>query len=271
MADIKDGGDRTGIGTVLQKMGAHGVNVGSPEAVGNFMASLPLGLARMTKGAGETITDPTSPQAAKDVLGGAVEASTIPSAFAAPPGVAGAAGKVIEAIPSAARAGANFDKVMELAHALPIDVRGPAEVAQRAEQLAERGAGELPGVIKKFLTRARDIDNPITYKEARDFYASATSKIAPGEAMNLSNRMRAQLADFTAKLGSANAQAADQVGRLAEYQSAMSEYHRAMNLKETAAKAVETGKKVAGKTAATAVLGAAGYEGYNAARSIFGQ
>src|SRR5580700_7388603 len=34
--DMKYGTDETGIGTVLKKMGAHGVYMGNPEAVGDF-------------------------------------------------------------------------------------------------------------------------------------------------------------------------------------------------------------------------------------------
>src|SRR5437879_5174266 len=48
--DIKYGTDLTGVGTVLKKMGAHGVYAGNPEAVGDFMASLPLGVLKMIRG-----------------------------------------------------------------------------------------------------------------------------------------------------------------------------------------------------------------------------
>src|SRR5580658_3734311 len=39
--DIKYGTDVTGVGSVLKKLGAHGVYEGEPHAVGDFMASLP--------------------------------------------------------------------------------------------------------------------------------------------------------------------------------------------------------------------------------------
>lgn len=51
--DIKYGTDITGIGAFLKKMGAHGVYTGNPEAVGNFMASIPLGLLTAVKGQAE--------------------------------------------------------------------------------------------------------------------------------------------------------------------------------------------------------------------------
>ena len=49
--DLKYGTDQTGIGTVLKAMGAHGLDNGNSQAVGEFMASLPLGILKATKGA----------------------------------------------------------------------------------------------------------------------------------------------------------------------------------------------------------------------------
>lgn len=78
--DIKNGTDKTGVGTVLKKMGAHGVYNGNSQAVGDFMASLPLGLLRMVKGGAETNQPGKVWQGAKDVAGGAGEAMTMPAA-----------------------------------------------------------------------------------------------------------------------------------------------------------------------------------------------
>jgi hypothetical protein len=82
--DLKHGTDLTGIGSVLQKMGAHGVYNGNPEAVGDFMASLPLGLLKAIKGAAELPQSGKRWQGTKDVVGGGFQAATIPSAFVAP-------------------------------------------------------------------------------------------------------------------------------------------------------------------------------------------
>jgi hypothetical protein len=81
--DLKDGGDRTGVGTVLQKLGARGLHNGNSEAVGDFMLSLPLGLLRNAKGASEVLGGETM-KGLKDVVGGGLQAIQIPSAFAAP-------------------------------------------------------------------------------------------------------------------------------------------------------------------------------------------
>jgi hypothetical protein len=88
--DMKYGTDETGIGTVLKKMGAHGVYMGNPEAVGDFMASLPLGLLKAAKGTSELAPAVIGGekgrtwQGMKDVVGGGLQAIEIPSAFVAP-------------------------------------------------------------------------------------------------------------------------------------------------------------------------------------------
>src|SRR6266851_3800813 len=56
---------------------------GNSEAVGDFMASLPLGLLRSSKGAGE-LGQGKVWEGTKDVVGGAIDASQIPAAFIAP-------------------------------------------------------------------------------------------------------------------------------------------------------------------------------------------
>jgi hypothetical protein len=88
--DIQYGTDLTGVGSVLKKMGAHGVYNGNSHDVGDFMASLPLGLLKMTQGSGELHDHPW--QGTKDIVSGGLQASTIPGGFIAPEaGEAGAA------------------------------------------------------------------------------------------------------------------------------------------------------------------------------------
>jgi hypothetical protein len=88
MNDVKYGTDTTGIGTVLKKMGAHGVYNGNSQAVGDFMASLPLGLLRAGKGMAELATPGTDAnpdtnaktfRALKDIGGGLTQAATMPT------------------------------------------------------------------------------------------------------------------------------------------------------------------------------------------------
>ena len=82
--DLEHGTELTGIGHVLKSMGAHGVYNGNSQAVGDFMASLPLGILKAVKGAAELPQSGKRVQGAKDVASGALQASAMPSAFVAP-------------------------------------------------------------------------------------------------------------------------------------------------------------------------------------------
>lgn len=82
--DIRYGTDRTGIGGLLKSLGANGVYNGNDPRVGDFMASLPLGVLKVIKGAAELPQSGKRWQGTKDTLGGALQASTIPAGVAAP-------------------------------------------------------------------------------------------------------------------------------------------------------------------------------------------
>lgn len=114
--DIKYGTDETGIGTVLKKMGAHGVYNGNSEDLGDFMASLPLGLLKASKGTTEVapqiIGGPKGKtiQGLKDIIGGGLQATQIPSAFVAPEAgemAAGAGERATNAVGEAVNAAKN--------------------------------------------------------------------------------------------------------------------------------------------------------------------
>ena len=57
-------------------MGAHGVYSGNSKEVGDCMASLPLGLAKVVKGEAETKQSENRTQGVKDVVGGVADAAT---------------------------------------------------------------------------------------------------------------------------------------------------------------------------------------------------
>lgn len=88
--DMQDGGDRTGVGTVLQKLGAHGLSNGNSQAVGDYMASLPLGLLKAGKGAAELVPSEIGGETGKtwkgvkDLVGGGLQAISEPASFVAP-------------------------------------------------------------------------------------------------------------------------------------------------------------------------------------------
>jgi hypothetical protein len=85
--DLKYGTSNTGIGHVLAAMGARGVYAGNSQEVGEFMASLPLGLLKATKGATQLapheIGGPEGKtwEGIKNLGGGLLQASSMPSMF----------------------------------------------------------------------------------------------------------------------------------------------------------------------------------------------
>ena len=274
--DIRYGTNLTGVGHVLNAMGAHGVYNGNPEAVGDFMASLPLGLLRTTKGAGEVAQGQVG-TGAKDIGLGAWQASKIPLTFVGEPetGLVGQAGVATKAIttgqkaggymidlagnliPSTERAAQNFQEVMGAAKDIPINVTDPGNTALRIQELSQRGSS-MPKVVRDFVARVTDpAKGPLTYGEARDFYTNAT-RLSADEAQRLAPVMRRYVGQFTADLNRSISGAADQAGKLSQYQKAMSEYHKAMQLQAFRRGLVDVAKSTAVKAAAGAGAGAAG-------------
>jgi hypothetical protein len=80
--DIKYGTDFTGVGQFIKKMGAHGVYTGNSQGVGDFLASIPLGLLSTVKGQAEMAGAQSGGgalQGVKDLVGGEAQAGTMPS------------------------------------------------------------------------------------------------------------------------------------------------------------------------------------------------
>jgi hypothetical protein len=253
--DLKYGTDLTGVGTVLQKLGAHGLYSGNSEKVGDFMGSLPLGLLKATQGAGELPDQPA--QGAKDIVKGVAQAATMPSMVVAPELGAEGAAAVVDAIPSAERAAGKFSDIMGAAKQIPINVNAPGDVALRTKDLASSG-GTMPKVVNDFIKRVTDPDKgPLTYEEGRDFYSNAT-RISADEAQRLTPVMKRQVSMFTHALNSSLQDAAAQVGKLTDYQDAMTEYHNAMRLKALGQGVKDALTSTAAKAAAGAGAGAAG-------------
>jgi hypothetical protein len=226
--DLKYGTDLTGVGTVLKRMGAHGVYNGNPEAVGDFMASLPLGLAQATKGGAEITQPGQTWQGTKDIVGGAGQALTIPGAFmggpAADTGIAAmsnASGKIFGNVE---RAGRLFNEV-KAAAPNPIEVTDAmSEAASRAKELSDAGAKGMPRVISKFVARVTDPDKPpITWQEARDFYSNV-SRLSANEYQNMNPQMAAQVGKFAGAFDDTLRAAATTAGKGDQYSQAMQLY-----------------------------------------------
>lgn len=168
---------------------------------------------------------------------------------------AGKAGSVlVDAIPSATRAGAKFQDVMAAAKHVPVAIEETGNVALRIMQLAERG-GSMPMAVRKLLNRVTDPEKaPMVYEEARDF-ASNISRLSANEFGRLTPAVAREVANLRVTLNQAVAQAAKQAGKADEYAAAMKEYAQAMRLKE----AVNTALQAAKKSIPVASAAGAGY------------
>jgi hypothetical protein len=147
--DLKYGTDLTGIGTVLKKMGAHGVYSGNTQAVGDFMGSLPLGLSKVLTGMGEVAQSGKRVQGAKDAVSGGLQAATIPSAFVAPEG-AELAGQGIDAGASAASKAASTAKSA-------FDVNSAQHPLQQGIRAVLKDVADKAGVTVPDTSSIRDV------------------------------------------------------------------------------------------------------------------
>jgi len=135
-------------------------------------------------------------------------------------------------IPNRARAGANFQAVMGSAGKVPVDIANAGNTALRIMTMAERG-GTMPKVVRDFLRRATDPHKgPIDYEELRD-YATNISRLSADETRRLSPVIRRELGNLRVLINHAAEQAAESVGKGAQYRSAMREYALRSNIDET--------------------------------------
>lgn len=222
---------------MLKKMGAQGVYSGNPEAVGDFMASLPLGLLRGTKGAAEVTQSGQQWQGTKDLVRGAVQAATIPGAFVAPEGAEAASaggGRVLTAIrnllPSTERAKQLFSSVAGDANQVPVSLDNASDSALQLMDWQQKT--NLGPTLNKFLNRITSPKlGPLTYEEARDYY-SLLGNLSANEKMNLPPMVMHDVDGMLAGLKTDVGNAAAQVGRGADYNTAMSQYRRGAQLQD---------------------------------------
>lgn len=238
--DVRYGTQDTMPGKVLHFLGAKGTNIGAQSGAADTVASLPLGAIRMAQG----VANPSHPwQATKDLVGGGLQAATIPSAFMGGPGPQQAAGEAAEAaragiyskVPflgklfaSKGAAGQNFQEVMGAAKDAAVPVTDELSGAlSRYQQLADAGAQQSLSV-RKFINRVTDPNKtPLTYQEARDFYSNI-SRLSADEAQRLTPVMKAQVGAIRAALNNAIQGTAQAAGKGEQYSSAMAEFADAM-------------------------------------------
>lgn len=248
-SDIKYGSDLTGVGTVLKKMGAHGVYSGEPEAVGDFMASLPLGLLRATKGGAEVTQSGKTWQGTKDIVGGGTQAATIPSAFMGGPAAetgAEAAGTVASKVfGSTERAGQLFDAVRVAAKDKPIELSDEVyDALKNIKQLADAGAKGTPRVASKLANRLNNVDEELYWDEARRFYSNI-SRLSANEYGSMNPQMQRAVGQLGHALGSDLSAAAKAAGKGDEYSQAMQLYARSKTWQQFGANAWDFIKKAA--------------------------
>lgn len=260
--DIKYGTDVTGVGTLLHKMGAHGVYNGNSQDVGDFMASLPLGVLRATKGGAEVTQEGKAWEGTKDIVGGTAQALTIPSAFMGGPAAeAGAeatsavAGKVFG---DADKAGQLFQKVAAAAKDVDVPVTDEMYAAiKEAKELADAGAKGLPRVITKFFNRVSNVDEPLTWDEARRFMTNV-SRLSVNEYKNMAPQMSRAVAKFGSAFSDALEGVAQEAGVADDYSQAMQLYGKAKSWQKFGSNLWNTVKAAAVPAGAGLVGGSVG-------------
>src|SRR5262249_396285 len=146
-------------------------------AVGDFMASLPLGLSRATKGGAEITQSGKTWQGTKDVVGGTFQAAQIPAAFMGGPGAeAGAetlANTGSKVFGDVEKAGKLFQEVSAAAKDQPVQLSEQVyDALKNIKQLADAGAKGTPRVASKLANRLNNVDEELYWDEARRFYSN---------------------------------------------------------------------------------------------------
>lgn len=169
--------------------------------------------------------------------------------------------------PTRAAAGAKFQQVMGAARDVPVDTSAAERVASRIWELSGglgktgRG-GSMPKPVSDFIKRMTDPNKgPMLYEESRDF-ASNLSRLSAKDWSSVNPVIGAEIHKMRVALHAANARAATQAGKGAEYLAAMKEYARA-------AQRAKLVKQYGTKAAKAAGVGAAGAAGAGAAYRVF--
>jgi hypothetical protein len=198
-------------------------------------------VTRKEGGLKETATAPRVEQ--PEGLSGAVGAA-LPMVGEAMIGGAPVAKGAYNAIPRAARAGEKFQQVSAAAKDVVVETKEIGDAALRIYQLSERG-GSMPKAVRDLLKRVTDPAKPgMAYPEARDF-ASNISRLSADEMQRLTPVMKREVAQLSAALNKANAEAAKAAGKGAEYKSAMREYAKAKQLSDAMDVVIKRAKQAA--------------------------
>lgn len=257
---------KTGLAGIEEKMGdwrqqlsefanrgSGSFKVGNTSEIGDFMASGPLGVMRTAKGVSE-VPQGKLWKGTKDIVGGGMEAMTIPGLMVAPE-AAGAAGNML---PSTEKAGSLLQAVEKVAgHVELPHLNRPLAEAVRIRDMAKSGA-TMPKVVRNFLERASKPE-PLTYSEARKFYENAT-RVSFDEANRLTPKAKYMLGKFTKALDTSIHEAAASVGQGDAYAKAMKAYHSAARFRDFTTRVKTKAIPAAAKGAAYTAGAGAGYK-----------
>lgn len=156
--------------------------------------------------------------------------------------------KGVDALPSEARASANFDKVATVANKLPVDVSEAMKAALEADRLHSNGAREVPPAIRAIMEKGQN--GSIPYEDARQIYSNAIDPdVTSRQGMN--RAMKRQVTASTKALDKSIRSTTNDAGVGTEYADAMSEFRRAKTMKSVG--------NVLLNSAKAAAFGGAGY------------
>jgi hypothetical protein len=171
--------------------------------------------------------------------------------FAAGPVLKHAPGLVARGLGiSGQRAGENLQAATQAAKGVPVNVEKVGQEGLRAIDLQATGA-RMPRAATTFMRRITDpTKGDLPFEEGRDFYSNL-SRLSANEYGSLNPTMARQITSMRKALHDALVESAETVGKGSQYAGGVREYARA-------ARAAETGKKVAKVGAGVAGAGLAG-------------
>jgi hypothetical protein len=176
----------------------------------------------------------------------------------------------VQALPSAARAGAKFKGILAAgAGNLPVDVSKTGNAALRVAELAQHGGGTEwgPAPVRQLIQYLTNPKKPeLTYSVGRDF-ASNISRLSAKEWQSINPQIGAEVAGVAAELNRALAETAQKVGQGQAYVEAMREYAKAKQLQGIYTAFL----KGAQRTAPYATAAGAGAYLYHKISSVLGQ
>jgi hypothetical protein len=259
--DVRYGTGTTGLGRLLQYMGATGTSQGSQSGAGEFMGSPLLGTLRAGQGAAELPQSGKTWQGTKDVVGGTLEAAQIPGAFMGGPSEAGAdaltagTGKLFGDVE---KAGKLFSEVAAATRDKPIELSDDVyDALTKIKQLSDAGAKGTPRVASRLANRLNNIDEELYWDEARRFYSNI-SRLSANEYNSMAPQMQRAVGELGRSLNDVLQTTADSVDKGDEYAQAMQLYAKAKSWQKFGSD-VWTGMKkalpFAGGTAAGQLIG----------------